>query len=79
MENKYTERQLISLKVASARIKIAEELRIGAITEEDLIWLMGQDSNFGLETDLSTKERLLQEIFNAPFLLCEFSSIAVGS
>ena len=78
MEDKYTERKLISLKVASARIKVAEEIRRGIITEEDLVWLINQDSCFGLEKKLTAKQKLLQEIFNSPFLLCDQPALSLN-
>ena len=77
MENKYTERKLISLKVAAARIKVAGEIERGTITEKDLVWLMNQDSNFGLEKELNAKQKLLQEIFNSPFLLCDQPALSL--
>lgn len=71
MEDKFSERRIIALKVESARLRIGEKLSVGTITTEDLVWLLKQGSDYGLVKVSTAKEKLLQEIFNAPFLLCD--------
>lgn len=71
MDDKNAERKIIFQKVAFARLNLAEEIKRGVITEEDIIGLMSQDCSFGLEKQLKFKKKLLGEIFNSPFLLCD--------
>lgn len=71
MDNTFRERKLLLLKIQSGRLKLREDLACGTITTEDIIWLSKRDCGYGLEKVTTEKEKLLQEIYNSPFLLCD--------
>jgi len=71
MENKYIERRLLALRIQSARLRFSEEIANDEITTEDIVWLLKQNSSFGTEQVSDSKQKILREIFNSPFLLCD--------
>lgn len=71
MEDIFKERRLMALKIQSARLRVERELSEGTITTEDLVCLVNQSSDYGIAKVSTTKEKLLQELFNSPFLLCD--------
>jgi len=71
MEDKFKQRKITALKIQTARLRLGGEFERKTITTDDLAWLLRQNSDFGLVEVSSSKEKVLQEIFNAPFLLCD--------
>lgn len=73
MGDKFRGRQIIALRIQENRLKISEQIEGKIITIDDLIWVFKQNRDFGLKKLVCPKEKMLQEIFNAPFLLCDQS------
>ena len=71
MKDKFKERKIAALRIDAARLRIGKELEGNLIGTDDLIGLLIQSNDFGLIPVVSIKEKVLQEIFNAPFLLCD--------
>ena len=71
MNSIFRKKQLLLLKVQSVRLKLGQNIFDGNITVDDIVWLYQKNNNFGLEEVSTEKEKLLQEIFNCPFLLCD--------
>lgn len=61
------------LRIEKARIFLKQDLENGLITEEDVIGLFNKDVNYGINKKqiFNKKEKLLKDIFNCPFLLCD--------
>ena len=75
MEDKYREKEFAAFAIKLSRGKVGQALSSGIITNADLVWLIKQNASFGITPVATKKHRLLQEIFNAPFLLCDQPSL----
>lgn len=71
MKTIFNKKRNMGLKIQAARLRIGVELTRGTISNEDLISLLDENINFGLGKSLTREEKLLQEIYNCPFLLCD--------
>lgn len=79
------EQQNILLRIERARILLSADLTNKVITERDILDLLKEKSdfglnlrmiykskgNFGVKIGLDYKSKVLREIFNCPFLLCD--------
>lgn len=68
------------LQIEKARILLNIELENGVITEKDLINLLSERADYGFikkDEFNSYKKRILKDIFNSPFLLCDQENISI--
>lgn len=72
---KFDKKRIVGLKIQAARLRIRVELSNGTFSNEDLMSLLQQHVNFGVDKNLTYEEKLLQEIYNCPFLLCDQPSL----
>ena len=71
---KLLERQKNLIRINNKRSEINLALQNGLITEDDIISLLKKDINYGvrnLQSYQSPKNKMLKNIFNCPFLLCD--------
>lgn len=71
---KLVERQINLTRINNKRNELSLALQTGLITEEDIINLLKKDINYGIRnfrTYQGTKNQMLKNIFNCPFLLCD--------
>jgi len=62
------------LRIEKARLELNISLKNGLITEQDIILLEDKNLDYGVENIMAHskyKQKLLRDIFNCPFLLCD--------
>lgn len=68
------------LEIEKARILLNIELENGVITEKDLINLLSEKADYGFIKSNefnSYKRRVLKDIFNSPFILCDQKNLSI--
>lgn len=74
MKNLTKEMQKKIYNIEKAKIELGIYLKESIITEKDIFCLLQKDINFGvrrLNTTKDHKSKMLKNIFNCPFLLCD--------
>ena len=69
------DKKALLVKIEEARIMLGFDLENGLITNDDIINSLTQDNNYRLSTISGYKSKLLRDIANAPFLLCDQDSL----
>lgn len=79
MKNLTKEMQKRVYNIEKTKIELGRYLEEGIITEKDIFCLLKKDINFGVRNLYSSKDpkrKMLKNIFNCPFLLCDQPSLS---
>lgn len=74
-------KKIILTRIEAGRYKLSKQLESGFITESDILSLLTVKSDFGLKQNTkgeSYKLRVLRDIFNSPFLLCDQDYLSIN-
>ena len=74
-------KKIILTRIEAGRCKLSKQLQSGFITESDILSLLTVKSDFGFKQNTkqeSYKLKVLRDIFNSPFLLCDQDCLSLN-
>lgn len=77
MENLYKKKEMI-IRIEKARFILGNELKNGFITRQDILKCINFDNNKRLRNERDYKQKVLNDIANSPFILCDQEYLDIG-